>query len=149
MSTIEIAAFVLGVINVALVVRRSIWNYPFALVMVLLYARIFYDAKLYSDALLQFFFFAVNLYGWWAWGRAAASEISRNLIDAGRHPDTPVMVAVNVSLPTERLIRGKLSALAFLVQAVSDKEPTLLLIGEAVVDHGRAEAQGNRALLPA
>ena len=82
-------------------------------------------------------------------GRAAASEISRNLIDAGRHPDTPVMVAVNVSLPTERLIRGKLSALAFLVQAVSDKEPTLLLIGEAVVDHGRAEAQGNRALLPA
>lgn len=82
-------------------------------------------------------------------GRAAASEISRNLIDAGRHPDTPVMVAVNVSLPTERLIRGKLSALAFLVQAVSDKEPTLLLIGEAVVDHGRAEAQGNRALLSA
>lgn len=74
MSTIEIAAFVLGVINVALVVRRSIWNYPFALVMVVLYARIFYDAKLYSDALLQFFFFAVNLYGWWAWGRAAASE---------------------------------------------------------------------------
>ncbi len=74
MSALEIAAFVLGVINVALVVRRSIWNYPFALAMVALYARIFYDAKLYSDALLQFFFFAVNLYGWWAWSRAAASE---------------------------------------------------------------------------
>lgn len=82
-------------------------------------------------------------------GRGAAGEISRHLIAAGRHPDTPVMVAVNVSLPTERLIRGKLSALAFLVHAVSDKEPTLLLVGEAVADHGRVEAAENRALLPA
>ncbi|WP_242129361.1 uroporphyrinogen-III C-methyltransferase [Sphingobium sp. Sx8-8] len=65
-------------------------------------------------------------------GRAAAGEISRNLIAAGRDPETPVMVAVNVSLPHERLIRGKLSALAFLVRTISDEDPTLLLIGEAV-----------------
>lgn len=65
-------------------------------------------------------------------GRAAAPQISRSLIAAGRHPDTPVLIAVNVSLPTERLIRGKLSALAFLVAAISDDDPTLLLIGEAV-----------------
>lgn len=65
-------------------------------------------------------------------GRAAAGEISRSLIAAGRDPETPVMVAVNVSLPSERLIRGKLSALAFLVQTISDEDPTLLLIGEAV-----------------
>ncbi|AJR22613.1 MULTISPECIES: uroporphyrinogen-III C-methyltransferase [Sphingobium] len=65
-------------------------------------------------------------------GRAAAGEIGRCLIAAGRDPETPVMVAVNVSLPNERLIRGKLSALAFLVQTISDDDPTLLLIGEAV-----------------
>ncbi len=65
-------------------------------------------------------------------GRAAAGQISRQLIAAGRDPETPVMVAVNVSLPTERLIRGKLSALAFLVATISDEDPTLLLIGEAV-----------------
>ena len=65
-------------------------------------------------------------------GRAAAGEISRSLIAAGRDPETPVMVAVNVSLPNERLIRGKLSALAFLVQTISDEDPTLLLIGESV-----------------
>jgi uroporphyrin-III C-methyltransferase len=65
-------------------------------------------------------------------GRAAAGEIARSLIAAGRHPDTPVMVAVNVSLPTERLIRGKLSTLGFLVATISDDDPTLLLIGEAV-----------------
>ncbi len=65
-------------------------------------------------------------------GRAAAAEVARELILAGRHPETPVMIAVNVSLPSERLIHGKLSALAFLVQAISDDDPTVLLIGEAV-----------------
>ena len=64
-------------------------------------------------------------------GRAAAPDIVRNLIAAGRSPDTPVLIAVNVSLPTERLIRGKLSALPFLTSAISDDDPTLLLIGEA------------------
>lgn len=65
-------------------------------------------------------------------GRTAASEIARQLIAAGRDPATPVMVAVNISLPAERLIRGRLSALAFLVETISEDDPTLLLIGEAV-----------------
>lgn len=65
-------------------------------------------------------------------GRAAAAEIARELIAAGRGADTPVMIAVNVSLPSERIIRGKLSSLAFLVLTISDDDPTLLLIGEAV-----------------
>jgi uroporphyrin-III C-methyltransferase len=65
-------------------------------------------------------------------GRAAASEISRGLISAGKPADTPVLIAVNVSLPNERLIRGVLSALAFLVETISDDDPTLLLIGDAV-----------------
>jgi len=74
MSAIETAAFLLGVINIVLLVRRSIWNYPFALAMVALYASVFFRAKLYSDALLQLFFFAVNLYGWWQWRQAEARE---------------------------------------------------------------------------
>ncbi len=64
---IEIAAVALGLANIALLVRRSIWNYPFGIVMVILYAKIFFDAKLYSDALLQGFFLIVQLYGWAHW----------------------------------------------------------------------------------
>lgn len=77
MSGIETAAFILGVSNVLLLVRRSIWNYPFGIAMVLLYAVVFYRAKLYSDALLQLFFFVFQVYGWllWARARAAAGEI--------------------------------------------------------------------------
>lgn len=74
MSPIEATASLLGLINVFLVVRRSIWNYPFALAMVSLYGWIFFGQKLYSDALLQCFFFAVNLYGWWNWARVRAQS---------------------------------------------------------------------------
>jgi nicotinamide mononucleotide transporter len=77
MSPLEIIAVMLGVSNILLVAKRSIWNFPVALVMVTLYARIFWDAKLYSDAGLQGFFFAVNLYGWWSWraNKATAGEV--------------------------------------------------------------------------
>ena len=70
MGGIEIAAALLGVINVLLVVSRSIWNYPFGIAMVSLYFFVFWDAKLYSDALLQIFFLLIQIYGWWAWVHA-------------------------------------------------------------------------------
>lgn len=66
----EAVAALLGLVTVWLVVRRSIWNYPFGLAMVALYFFVFWDAKLYSDALLQIFFFAIQLYGWFNWVRA-------------------------------------------------------------------------------
>ena len=70
MSQIEWLAAALVLINVALVALRSVWNYPFALAAVSLYAVVFFEAKLYSDMLLQGFFFVLNLYGWAAWLRA-------------------------------------------------------------------------------
>jgi nicotinamide mononucleotide transporter len=73
MNWLEWIAAGLGVVNVALVVRRSIWNYPFGLAMVALYFFVFFEARLYSDALLQIFFFAVQLYGWWNWVRASGA----------------------------------------------------------------------------
>lgn len=65
--TVEIIAVALGLANITLLIRRSIWNYPFGIVMVSLYAWIFYGAKLYSDVLLQIFFFVVQIYGWRHW----------------------------------------------------------------------------------
>jgi nicotinamide mononucleotide transporter len=73
-TSLEITATLLGLANIILIVRRSVWNYPFALAMVALYFFIFRDAKLYSDAGLQVFFFLVNLYGWWAWSRNADAD---------------------------------------------------------------------------
>lgn len=64
---IEMAAVFLGVINITLLIRRNIWNFPFGIVMVILYAKIFYDHRLYSDMGLQIYFFVLQIYGWWYW----------------------------------------------------------------------------------
>jgi len=71
-------------------------------------------------------------------GRAAAPVLARRLIEAGRDPATPVLVAVDVSLPSERLLHGRLDTLGFLVRTISGDAPTLLLVGEAVA-RSRAE----------
>jgi nicotinamide mononucleotide transporter len=71
---IEIIAVCCGLANVGLIIRRSIWNYPFGFVMVVLYARIFYDYQLYSDALLQVYFFLIQFYGLYYWLRGRADD---------------------------------------------------------------------------
>lgn len=73
---LERLAIGLGLVNIALIVRRSVWNYPFGLAMVAIYAWLFAqpDVRLYSDAGLQIFFFAVQLYGWWNWSRSEAES---------------------------------------------------------------------------
>jgi nicotinamide mononucleotide transporter len=68
-STLEIIAALLSLIAILLVVKRSIWNYPFGIAGVLLYVQVFYAAKLYSDALLQIYFVILQLYGWWNWAQ--------------------------------------------------------------------------------
>lgn len=70
MNPLEIIAVALGIANVALLVRRSIWNYPFGMAMVALYFGIFREARLYGEAGLQVFFFVVQGWGWWLWARA-------------------------------------------------------------------------------
>lgn len=65
-------------------------------------------------------------------GRAAAPRVAEALLAAGRAPDTPVMIGVDVSLPTERLVRGRLDALGFLVKAIGKDDPTILLIGSSI-----------------
>lgn len=70
MTLIEWIAAALVLANVALVGRRSLLNFPFGIAAVGLYAVIFYEARLYSDMILQGFFLALNLYGWANWSRA-------------------------------------------------------------------------------
>lgn len=71
MNPVEWIAAALGLANIALLVRRSVWNYPFGMAMVALYAVVFFEARLYGEAGLQVFFFAAQAWGWVLWVRAA------------------------------------------------------------------------------
>lgn len=74
MKSTEWIAAALGLVNVGLVARRSIWNYPFGIVMVSLYFFVFLDARLYSDALLQIFFLLIQVFGWVNWSRSRTTS---------------------------------------------------------------------------
>ena len=76
-------------------------------------------------------------------GRAAATEISRQLIVHGLSPATPVLIACNVSLADEKHLRTRLDLLPLAVGAIAQDTPTLLIVGEAVrggVHHGVIDA---------
>ena len=74
---LEAVAAGLGLVNAYLLVRRSIWNYAFGIAAVTLYGWIFFQARLYSDTLLQVFYVAVQVYGWsnWASSKMAFGEV--------------------------------------------------------------------------
>ncbi len=67
MSPLELFAALLGAISVWLSVRQNIWSWPTAIVNVVLYALVFYDAKLYADMGLQVIYAVLSIYGWYEW----------------------------------------------------------------------------------
>jgi nicotinamide mononucleotide transporter len=72
MSPLELIAAALGLANIVLIARRTVLNYPFGIAMVVLYAILFAQTRLYSAALLQIFFLGSQLYGWWYWRQSHA-----------------------------------------------------------------------------
>ena len=81
MSSLEILAFIVSVLGVWLTTLRSLWNYPFSLLSVLLYGIIFYQVKLYADMGLQAIFAGTLLYGLSQWrhhrGAGGAVHVTR------------------------------------------------------------------------
>ena len=71
---IEYAATALGLANIALLVFRSVWNFPFGMAMVAAYILVFFNQRLYAEAGLQVFFFVAQAWGWWLWARAGDQE---------------------------------------------------------------------------
>ena len=69
-SWTELLGAALGLIQIVLLVLRSKWNFPVAMVMVSLIGVTLFEARLYSEAGLQAFFFVVNAIGWTQWQRA-------------------------------------------------------------------------------
>ena len=70
LNTLEWLAAGLGVINIALLIFRSQWNFAFAIASVSLYVFIFLESRLYAESGLQVFFILANVWGWIVWRRS-------------------------------------------------------------------------------
>jgi nicotinamide mononucleotide transporter len=100
MSTLELVAVAFGLANIMLLIRRSIWNYPFGIVMVALYFVIFQEQRLYSEMLLQIFFAMVQAVGWFAWWRSGGLDgpIEVRRMPAAERLVWPIGVALGIAL---------------------------------------------------
>ncbi|SCG64008.1 nicotinamide riboside transporter PnuC [Micromonospora inositola] len=63
----ELLGFATGVVNVWLVARQHIANWPIGIANVLLLMLLFWTAGLYADAGLQVVYVVLGVYGWWHW----------------------------------------------------------------------------------
>jgi nicotinamide mononucleotide transporter len=66
-SPLEIFAAAVGAWSVWLSVRQNVLSWPTAIVNVVLYTIVFYEAKLYADMGLQVVYAVLSVYGWYQW----------------------------------------------------------------------------------
>ncbi len=65
----EAVGFVTGGLTVWLLVSQNIWNWPIGIANNLVYALIFFQARLYADMTIQLVFALISVYGWISWLR--------------------------------------------------------------------------------
>jgi len=94
-TPLDQANFVLGVVGVWLMIRRSLWAFPVGLVAVTVQGVLFYRSRYYADATLQILFFVALAYGWWHWVR-----------DKGAAPELPITRLTRRGLAATVLLAG-------------------------------------------
>lgn len=67
LSLLEWTAMVLGIVNIALLIFRTVWNFAFGIASVALYIFVFWEKRLYGESALQVFFVLAQVWGWWLW----------------------------------------------------------------------------------
>ncbi len=73
-TVLEWAAAGLGLINIALLVFRVVWNYAFGIASVAIYILIFWESRLYAESGLQVFFVIAQVWGWYLWLKIGSED---------------------------------------------------------------------------
>jgi nicotinamide mononucleotide transporter len=60
-------AVALAIAYLALAIRESPWCWPAGIASSAIYGALFFDARLYMEAVLQLFYIAIAVYGWRRW----------------------------------------------------------------------------------
>lgn len=66
-TLVEWFGVITGALCVYLAAKEHILNWPISILGVVTYIYIFYNAKLYGDTILQFYFLGTAIYGWYYW----------------------------------------------------------------------------------
>lgn len=117
LSYIEFVGTLLYFASVWLIARKQMLTWPVGIVSVVLYAVLFYQIQLYSDAIEQVYYLGVSAYGWIVWERSRGEslrppgEASERGADASpARPASGAAPAADDHAPARSAIRSSWSA---------------------------------------
>ena len=99
-SPAEGAAVAFAILYLLLAIRENIWCWFCAGVSTAIYVWLFISAKLYMESLLNVFYFAMAIYGWYAWraGRDSSHELPVTVWPLGLHVAAIIVIIVLVAV---------------------------------------------------
>ena len=97
MSVAEALAVLLAIAYLILVIRPSILCWAMALASVLIYLVIFFNARLYMESILQTFYAAMAVYGWYQWKYGGVGHQGLHITTWRPHRHAIVVVGILVS----------------------------------------------------
>jgi nicotinamide mononucleotide transporter len=74
MSGWEVAAALMGVAYILLAAKESHWCWPFAFFSTVIYTVLFWEGQLPMQALLNFYYIGMAVYGYWLWRKHGKTE---------------------------------------------------------------------------
>lgn len=74
MSWLELLGTIGNILTVWLLTRRKIINWPIGIVASALFMMLFFQFRLYSDFIENFYYIVTGFWGWWLWTRRGAAD---------------------------------------------------------------------------
>lgn len=71
---IEIIAVATGLLSVWYSKKINVLVFPIGIISVLLYVFIFIKNGLFANAVINFLYFVISIFGWWNWVKATSNE---------------------------------------------------------------------------
>jgi len=72
---IEWTAVVLSLTFLYLLIKENKWCWPFGIISSLMSIYVFYEFKLYSEAVLYIYYVLIGIYGWYVWTNKNKEEL--------------------------------------------------------------------------
>lgn len=72
---LEVIAFVFGITSVWYAKKENILVYPTGLVATVITVYLLYKAEYFGDMMMNFYYSAMSIYGWWNWSRKKNEKV--------------------------------------------------------------------------
>ena len=97
-NPLELIAVVTGIISVWLAKKENVWLYPVGVISVVLWIYLCWIGSLFGQSVINLFFFAMNLYGWYNWLRRDENNQPNVVINSNTKNQNILMIFASVVL---------------------------------------------------